>query len=422
MSLDPRSLEGEPIDGRYVLRKRLGEGAFGVVYRGEQRILGVPVRRVAVKLSLQGGLDEDTARTQITEALLLAKAMDEMTDASARAHLVQVYDGGLAADLGGRSYLAMEFVQGTTLADQFRSYPRGVPARLLKKWAREICVALRGLHALVPPLVHRDLKPDNVLLNLDRTVRLVDFGLAAHLVEEGFLPGVAGTLAYMAPETLQGESVPASDLYSLGLLLYEGLTGRHPFDHLVPPDGLPAAAHSDWLYDARRGSPLDPPSRTNSTVDDEFDDAVLCCLEIEPRRRPGTAAELLELLSDQRRPSTPRTPHEEAIRLREEGDLAAAVRILRRALSPPPGDPRIHFALHNELGDDLLALDEPDEAAHHYAEAWRLIGEHAAILRDRDERAAHLEKAAAAYARAGNSYQAARYRRWRDRELGGGRG
>jgi len=416
---DPWGLENTVIDSRYILRERLGAGAFGAVYRAEQRILQVPVRRVAVKLSKQDGVTREAAEDQLGEALALARAMDEMTDAAARMHLVQLYDGGVTTSLGGRSFLVMEYIQGTTLATQFGSYQR-MPARLLLRWAREICVALRGLHALVPPMLHRDLKPDNVLLSLDRTVRLVDFGLAARLVERGYLPGVAGTLTYMAPETMRGESVPASDVYSLGLLLYEGLTGRQPYDHLNPPIGLPDDLHREWLYDARCGCRVDPPSLRNNTVPAALDDVILSCLRTEPSRRPR-AAELCELLdADRHSAQAPEAPLDEARRLHAEGDTAGAARILDRALSAAPGTARARFDLLVALGGILAARDDPASAAQRYAEAWRLVaaGE---IALGGSERAALLQQAATAYEQAGNAYQATRFHGLRGGGPDGGR-
>lgn len=289
---DLRSFEGRVINDRYLLTKWIGGGAFGAVFLSEQRILGRPVRRVACKISRDAGMTEEDAREKFADILRLAEAMDGMTDSEARRHLVHVYDGGLAHDAGGRAFLVMEFVQGTTLAAQFATL-KTVPAKLLFNWARQICVALRGLHALDQPLLHRDLKPDNVLLGSDLTVRLIDFGLAARLLESGTVPGVAGTLTYMAPETSQGQSVPASDLYSLGVLMYEGLTGRLPYEHLIPPPGMPDTLHGDWLYEQKRvGRAVAPPSRLNNTVTRETDAVVLRCLEFDPARRFRSAAEL----------------------------------------------------------------------------------------------------------------------------------
>ncbi|WP_067825038.1 serine/threonine-protein kinase [Actinomadura kijaniata] len=388
VSGDLKTLRGTVLDGRYPLEEWLGEGGFGGVFRSRQRLLGAPVRRVAVKLSRRTGLTEANVRDLFGDALLLAEAMDGMTDTEARAHLVHLYDAGVA---DGRGYLVMEYVQGTTLAAQFASLPGGVPARLMTRWARQVAVALRGLHSLTPPLLHRDLKPDNVLLGLDRTVRLVDFGLAARMVAGGHVEGVAGTLAYMAPETWRGRSVRASDLYSLGLLIYEGLTGRHPYGHLHPPYGLPADAHGDWLYEARREIIVDPPSRLNNTVPPALDALVLRCLAHDPRDRFGTAEELIEAI-DEPAPAAPARP----------APRGAAADLVREA--------------------DLLA-DRGDHAgaARRYERAWRTVRDDPAAPDDRAERVALLDRLSRAYRRIGNDFQADRYAELSRREGGGDR-
>src|SRR5206468_3701088 len=115
-------------------------------------------------------------------------------DVSARSHLVHVYDVGIAPDAKGRAFLVMEFVEGTTLAAQFTAYRdaakatgfKGVPGPVMLKWARQLIHAMAALHSLKPAVIHRDLKPDNVLLGgPDRHVRVVDFGLASKLMSTG---------------------------------------------------------------------------------------------------------------------------------------------------------------------------------------------------------------------------------------------
>lgn len=421
---DLRSFEGRVINDRYLLTEWIGGGAFGAVFLSEQLILGRPVRRVACKISRETGMTEADAQHRFADVLRLAEAMDGMTDAEARRHLVHVYDGGLAHDAGGRAFLVMEFVQGTTLAAQFRSL-RTVSAHQLFTWARQICLVLRGLHALDRPLLHRDLKPDNVLLGSDLTVRLIDFGLAARLLESGTVPGVAGTLTYMAPETSQGQSVPASDLYSLGVLMYEGLTGRLPFEHLVPPPGLPDALHGDWLYQRKKeGRAVDPPSRLNNTVTREIDAVVLRCLEFDPARRYRSAAELLDALAEaeagSRRPPPGESELEQAREEAAAGDTAGACDTLRACLdsgSEAPS-PAVRLALLNELARLLDAQGDLAGSARRLAEAWQLV-RGSALLRTRKERCALLSRTAEAYRRAGNAYQTTHFedllRRERDR-------
>ncbi|WP_242909489.1 serine/threonine-protein kinase [Actinomadura terrae] len=388
-----KGLLGRVIDGRYELREFIGGGAFGAVFRAQQRLLGVPVRQVAVKLSRKGGLSEEVARDQFADALLLAGALEEMTDAEARDHLVPVYDAGVALEAGRRAFLVMEHVRGRTLGEEFAGFGAGVPAASLIRWGRQICLALRGLHGLVPALLHRDLKPDNVLVDeLTGRARVVDFGLAARLIERGHAPGAAGALHYRAPESVRGESVPASDLYAVGMILYEGLTGRHPYGQLQPPDHLPVALHGDWLVEARDNCVVPPPSALNYSVGEALDELVLRCLDPDPRRRFTSASELMRALEKADRPAAPRArPPAEQV-----GDL---VQQAGRQLGSRRGQAAVQSCL----------------------DAWKIIDRHPAALPSRVERADLAATTARAYELTGNAFQAARWRRRRDDELNGGR-
>lgn len=409
-----QALEGETVGG-YLLLEYLGEGAFAGVFRSEQRVLGEPFREVALKLSRRTGLTAGTAKALFQDAFLLAKAMDSITDTEARLHLVHVYDAGVTVP-DGRAFLAMEHVRGTTLATRFAKQTK-VDAAQITAWARQIGKALRALHGLDPPLVHRDLKPDNVLLGIDNLVRLVDFGLAARLVNLGYVPGVAGTLAYMAPETSQGASVPASDVYSLGLLIYEGLTGEHPFRDLIPPVDLPDERYSDWLYEAKRKHPAVAPSALSNTVTPKLDAIVRRCLEFEPGKRFHDAAEFLEEL-DRRSP----IPDSVETALRGKGPakrLDRARHELEARLAETLAKDK-RFEVLRRLGEVLTSLGEHAEAARRFGEAWQLT-RNSAILRDTEDRIALLGELAGAYRQAGNEFQARRYEAEQARERGGRR-
>ncbi|WP_410597486.1 serine/threonine-protein kinase [Amycolatopsis sp. lyj-23] len=412
-----RDLEGKRV-GDYVLETYLGEGAFGAVFRSSQCALGKPLRRVALKLSHRTGLTAAAALNLLDDAFLLADAMDRITDAAARLHLVQVYDAGLIG-AGGRAFLAMEYVEGGTLADRF-ARQRKIDAEQLTAWTKQVATALGALHRLDPPVVHRDLKPDNVLLGLDNRVRLVDFGLAARVQELGYAQGVAGTATYMAPETSEGFSNPASDVYSLGLLMYEGLTGQHPFRDLVPPVDVPDHLHTQWVAEAKRRHPAVRPSVLSNTVTPKLDRIVLRCLEFEPGGRFRDAADLLEALSREdpvpdevdvelARPADSKSTRRlHKVRDKLEGELAAAA----------TRDAR--FELLRRLGEVLGKLDLHADAARRLREAWELT-EQSALLHDTRDRIRLLSRLADAYRRSGNEFQARRYETLRGRERGGGR-
>jgi len=419
---DMRSFQGRTLCGSYLLGEYLSEGNFGAVYRSEQQFLGRTARRVAVKLSKHTDITTETARDIFADAFLLAEALDEMTDALARSYLVHVYDVGLVPELDSRAFVVMEFVQGTTLKTQFDSYKMGgahgrVPANLLLKWTRQICHALKELHSLAPPVLHRDLKPDNILLGVDNNVRVVDFGLSAKLLSSGIVPGVAGTIAYMSPETSQGESVPASDVYSIGLILYEGLTGRLPFDHIIVPPDLPKAFHSDWLYKQKSNIRPTPVSFMNNTVSPELNAAVMRCLAFNPRDRFFNASELLESLEPKPASDSPDVEAlNEGRRLRATDDLDAARRAFERGLTTRSSSQEIRFLLLRGLGELLAAAGDHRTAAARLVEAWELV-KNTAILRTRRERAELLKQIEDAYRASGNPYQADRYKTLAEQEV-----
>jgi serine/threonine protein kinase len=415
-----QELTGRALNERYLLRELLGSGGFGGVFLTEQHVLGRPVRNVACKVSRATGLTEQTAGSLFADILQLAGAMEGMTDAAARRHLVHVYDGGIARDLGHRAFLVMEYVPGRALAAEFTSFGDGrVPVRLLLKWVRQICIALRGLHGQTPPLLHRDLKPDNVLLGTDGTVRLIDFGLAARMLESGHSPGTAGTIQYMAPETAEGASVPASDIYSLGLVMYEGLTGRHAFQHLVPPVDLPSAQLGGWMQLHRRLSPPPRPAQLIPSLPRKLDDLVMGCLELRPASRVRTADQVIAaidvLTEGQDRTAEGDDDLAQARRLRNGADLVRSANVAERALNRPNLGPRMRYQLLRELAETHLAAGAHAQAARRLAEAHAEAGHLNVGLTERCDLAAQAEHE---FRLAANTYQAERFARIHRAERG----
>src|SRR5262249_20207803 len=143
--------------------------------------------------------------------------------------------------------------------------------------------------------VHRDLKSDNILIDRRGVVRVVDFGLAAYTDSRlGFVPGAMGTFIYMAPETVHGRSTPASDIYSLGLLLYELFTAGGP--HLTAPWRTDDKDHRDEHYRIKKEFHFPPPSQVQNEIRNDhrwLDGLVQRCLAVEPEHRFGNAGQLL---------------------------------------------------------------------------------------------------------------------------------
>jgi eukaryotic-like serine/threonine-protein kinase len=212
----PPSESGERLlDGRYELGERLGGGAVADVYRALDDRLQRPV---AIKLFRGDAADQ------------LQRHEAEMRTLAALDHpsLVTVFDAGTDEDTG-RPFLVMQLVEGSTLGDELRS--GSMTAQRAARYGAELADALGYVHER--GLVHRDVKPANVLISEDGRVHLADFGIArivdsAHETKTG---DVLGTPAYFAPEQVTGEMVgPLADIYALGIVLFECLTGSRPFE------------------------------------------------------------------------------------------------------------------------------------------------------------------------------------------------
>jgi serine/threonine-protein kinase len=202
--------------GRYEIAALLGRGGMAEVYRARDPQLG---REVAVKLILPAlAGEEDFGRRFASEARAVAKL--------AHPNIVQIYDIG-SAEAG--PYLVMEFVPGGTLKERLKAAGGPLPYDEVARIARAIGLALDEAHAR--GVIHRDVKPANILFRADGAPVLTDFGIAriANTTQITASSALTGTPAYMAPEQVTGHPVPQSDLYSLGVALFEMLTGRLPF-------------------------------------------------------------------------------------------------------------------------------------------------------------------------------------------------
>ena len=257
----------------YELLAEIGRGGMGVVYKTRHRGLH---RLVALKLIRDGARarPDQLARLR-TEAEAVARLHHE--------NIVQVYDVG---EMNGDPFVALEFLQGGTLSAKLASTPQ--PDRLAAEMSRTLARAMHAAH--VVGVVHRDLKPLNVLLDESGCLKIADFGLAKILgeVDGKTVSGVLlGTPSYMAPEQAEGRSKqvgPAADIYALGAILYEMLTGRPPFKG--------PTAHAT-VHQVIHDEPV-PPSQLQSHVSRDLETICLKCLAKEPHRRYASAAELAD--------------------------------------------------------------------------------------------------------------------------------
>ena len=205
--------------GRYELRRVLGKGAMGVVYEGFDPSLN---RRVAVKTILKSALtDQETAVAYSARFAREAKAAGRLN----HPHIVQVYDFGDQKDV---AYLVMEFIEGRELRSAFDARERFEPAEAVRVMV-ELLEALEFAHQA--GVIHRDVKPANIMLDAQRRVKLADFGVAR--IQEGDLSKagtMVGTPAFMSPEQITGSKIDRrSDVFSAGIVLYQLLTGELPF-------------------------------------------------------------------------------------------------------------------------------------------------------------------------------------------------
>ncbi|MBA4064442.1 MAG: hypothetical protein C0501_12160 [Isosphaera sp.] len=252
---------GSLLAGRYRVVSALGKGGMGEVFRADDLSLGQPV---ALKF-LPPHLAADPAR--------LADFRREVAAARrvSHPHVCRVHD---LAEHAGQPFLTMEFVDGEDLSSLLRRVGR-VPGEKGIEIARQLTGALAAVHD--QGLLHRDLKPANVMLDGRGRVRLTDFGLAATADAVGDVR--SGTPLYMAPEQAAGKEVTArSDLFALGLVLYELFTGKRAFP------------------DARRDSAPSNPSELVPELDPAVGKVIVRCLETDPADRPASAAEVLAAL------------------------------------------------------------------------------------------------------------------------------
>jgi hypothetical protein len=266
---------GAVLAGRYRIIGPLGRGGMGAVYRADDLKLGQPV---ALKF-LTAGLARDGA--------MLARFHGEVRVARQVTHpnVCRVHDiGEIRAEHSSQHFLSMEYVDGEDLSSLLRRIGR-LPADKAVEIARQLCAGLAAAHEA--GVLHRDLKPANVMIDGRGRARITDFGLAGLAEQFRGREVLAGTPAYMAPEQLAGKEVTVkSDIYALGLVLYELFTGRRVFD-----------AHSfDELRQLHESSAPTNPSSWVKDIDPLVERVILRCLEKDPVKRPASAVQVAAAL------------------------------------------------------------------------------------------------------------------------------
>ncbi|MEV4551045.1 WD40 repeat domain-containing serine/threonine protein kinase [Nonomuraea wenchangensis] len=282
------------LGGRYRLVRQLGEGGMGQVWEAQDETLGRPVAVKVISLLAGGGSRGDEARARfLREARITARLQHP--------NIVTVHDLGETGGADDRvPFLVMELVRGEGLDATLRRGAVALPDAA--RWGAQICDALGDAHDA--GILHRDIKPSNILITPSGTVKVLDFGVARaadpnatadRLTRTGFL---VGTPPYMAPEQARGFPEPRSDLYALGCLLFELITGRLPFH---APDTV-------GYLTAHLTEEPPPPSSVAQGIPPAWDDLVLALLRKDPGRRHRNAADLAQALRRLDHAPAPNTP------------------------------------------------------------------------------------------------------------------
>ena len=262
-----RFIPGTLVAGRYRIISLLGAGGMGEVYRATDLTLAQPV---ALKFLSASAAPSERMLERFHNEVRVARQVSHP-------NVCRVYDVGEA---DGMPYISMEYVDGEDLASLLTRIGR-LPGDKALEMARKICAGVAAAHE--KGVIHRDLKPANIMLDKRGNVVVMDFGLAAVAEELNGPEARSGTPAYMAPEQLRGESAtPKSDIYALGLVLYELFTGKRVYE----------AANLGELLRLQESGHITSISSVTADVDPAVEKAVRRCLDPEPNRRPASALAL----------------------------------------------------------------------------------------------------------------------------------
>jgi len=277
---------GSTFAGRYQIIEELGHGGMGRVYKVHDTKIG---EKVALKLIRPEAVLDKTTLERFSNELRLARKIRHK-------NICQMFD--LGEDQGTR-YITMEYVHGEDLKQLVRKVGRLSPGQAVGI-AKQVCEGLEEAHKL--GVVHRDLKPQNIMIDEDGNARIMDFGIARSLKVKGITGAgvMIGTPEYMSPEQVEGkETDPRSDIYSLGVILYEMLTGRAPFEGDTP---LSIAVKH------KTEKPQDP-KELNDQIPDGLNRLILRCLEKDKERRYQSARDVKSELENIEK-GLPTTTHE----------------------------------------------------------------------------------------------------------------
>lgn len=323
--------QGQKLKGIYKVERFLGEGAFAEVYRIRHRFLG----RQAMKVFKRIGLTVEETEEMLGEAILLSQI--------GHPNIVRVFNADVVDTSQGLcGFFTMEYVAGGTLEHYWRSFgTKFMPVDQAIAIIKQVCQGLSVAHSKNPPIIHRDIKPQNILVGYDTNgirVRLSDFGLAKRVNPMTLIASAQGTLAFKAPEFLDEMDSTATDVWAIGTTLYLLVTDRLPY---------PDLGEDDFISGKRWQRPIILPSRLNIEVDQALESIVLKALAFKINDRYQNAIDLLADLTccsktepiDNKYLSSSSTSSKQALGKKTPADLKEAEKMIEIALqlSQKPG-------------------------------------------------------------------------------------
>jgi len=355
--------EGQVVRQTYEVEKFIGEGAFAEVYRVKHRFLG----RQAMKVFKISGMTREETEKMLGEAIILSRI--------GHPNIVRVFDADIVeTNRGECAFFTMEYVAGGTLQDFWKSHGSSfVPVETAVDILKQVCRGLTVAHSEKPPIVHRDVKPQNILVGYDAgglRARVTDFGLAKRVNPLTLLASARGTMRFKAPEVFHSPKSDscAGDVWALGCTLYLLLTDRLPYSEID---------EDEFQRGAFVSTPLAPPSTIHLHVEKSLDAIVLKALHPKPRQRYSDAEQMLADL-DRWKPSSKRAPAKESY---TSSDMS------KTALGPPStvdagegrklADKAVKLArVHGKLSEaaDLMeeALTKSPDLRDHYESSLQL--------------------------------------------------
>jgi len=334
--------EGQSVGGTYQVERFLGEGAFAEVYRVKHRFLG----RQAMKVLKMVGITLTDIEQFLEEAIILSRV--------GHPNIIRVFDANVTETSKGIcGFFTMEYIAGGSLDHFWKSHAsQFVPIETSVEIMKQVCRGLAVAHSERPPIIHRDIKPQNILVGYDMNgirARVSDFGLAKRVNPMTLMASARGTRCFKPPEVFrdfQSDS-RAGDVWAIGSTLYLLLTDRLPFSE----PGEMNSFNSEWFK-----RPMVPPSRFNMLVDPVLDEIVSHALALKPEDRYPSATEFLDSISRWKPPTrsaAPQKPKETCLK-----DLANESKTALGAFSPAD----------QEMGENMAA-----QAIAFSREAGRLL-------------------------------------------------